>query len=242
MSRARTPKLIGQPPPPLPEQEPIGEALPASALPTFDPQPEGSEQADSGAADPLDPRSVGAVDPDFADPELHAEHEAQLAEQEAEHQRRAAEAKPDSRAFGQVPGWAKIPQVGADGSPFRFPRGYKILFVRFRAHLTAVPGKGERQAILWSLGPEDFRLAVSRGMGDAHRVSDEIAKQCIRAIDGVAVDWATGGVQNNPDQFWRDVGQAYRTQLVRLANQVNSLDAKELRDFLEHCVGLVIPG
>lgn len=139
-----------------------------------------------------------------------------------------------------VPEWAKIPATAADGSPFRFPKGRKVFFLRFRANLTSVPGRGERQAILWEMSPGDLEFARTRSQGDRMKMVDQMTLQCIRAIDGLAVDWATGGAVNNPVQFWAEVGQGYRTLIQTLASQVNMLNAAETRDFLENCTALVI--
>lgn len=139
-----------------------------------------------------------------------------------------------------VPDWAKIPEFAPDGTPFRFPKGRKIMFLRFRANQTSVPGRGERQAIVWELSPGDLEFARSRSQGDRNRFADQMTKQCIRAIDGKAVDWTTGGAINNPEQFWGEIGQGYRNLLQSMISKLNMLDAAETRDFLENCVALVI--
>jgi hypothetical protein len=102
--------------------------------------------------------------------------------------------------------------------------------------------RGERQCIIWPLSVNDVRFAADRSNGNQARFNDELVKQGIRVIDGEPVDWTTGGIVNNPDQFWAEIGFGYRLQLTRLSNQLNTLNAKELSDFLENCVALVIPG
>lgn len=139
-----------------------------------------------------------------------------------------------------VPEWATLPEVAADGSPFRFPKGRKVFFLRFRAALTDVPGRGERQCIVWPLSVGDMEFARSRAQGDRLKFADQMTKQCIRAIDGKPVDWTTGGVANNPEQFWAELGQGYRNLVQTLITQINILNAEETRDFLESCVSLVI--
>lgn len=139
-----------------------------------------------------------------------------------------------------VPEWAIIPETAADGTPFRFPKGRKVFFLRFRADKTDVPGRGERQLIVWPLSVGDMEFARSRAQGDRLKFADQMTKQCFRAIDGKAVDWTTGGVVNNPEQFWGELGQGYRNLVQTLITQINILDAAETRDFLESCVSLVI--
>jgi hypothetical protein len=132
----------------------------------------------------------------------------------------------------RIPAWCKLPESGEGGTPFYFPRGRKLLCVRFRASLTDVPGRGDRSCIIWPLSVGDVRFAADRAQGNASRFNDELVKQGVRVIDGLPVDWSTGGVPNNPDQFWAEIGFAYRTQVTRLSNQLNTFN----------CVALVITG
>lgn len=143
----------------------------------------------------------------------------------------------ESGGQGIVPQWALIPD-----DPFRFPKGRKVVFIRMRAYLTDVPGKGERQCILWPLSVGDVEFAASRSHGNAARFEQELAKQSIRAIDGKAVDWTVESIGTSANVFWREIGQAYRVQIVRLNNMLNSMNPKETVDFLEHCVSLVVVG
>ncbi len=236
MPRIRNPKPAG---------------IPASSLNVAEPHELESYGADnplkraadaiSIIADAVNEATAEATDEAAPSKDQHVEAEERLADGEARRLKFDEDQKVESSG-NQVPAWATIPETGADGQPFRFPKGRKILFLRFRAHLTDVPGRGERQAILWPLSTGDVRFAADRSHGSAVRAADEFVKQCIRAIDGKPVDWTTGGAANNPDQFWAELGQGYRVQLQRIASQINTLNAKEVRDFLENCVALVIPG
>lgn len=193
------------------------------------------------AADAITEAAAAIAEGEPKTREEHAEKEGRLlsevlAEQAEQDKKKA------NLPTNRIPGWCKLPEAGVDGSPFRFPRGRKLLCLRFRAYLTDVPGRGERSCIIWPLSVGDVRFAADRSQGNSARFNDELVKQGIRVIDGQAVDWTTGGVPNNPEQFWSEIGFAYRTQLTRLSNQLNTFNSEELRDFLENCVVLVIPG
>ncbi len=140
----------------------------------------------------------------------------------------------------KVPSWAagNIPGSLSDGvTPFRFPKGREIMFLRLRAGTTDVPQLGDRQLICWRISPGDMRWA----QGDMTRVSDEMIKQMIRAIDGHAVNWAEG-VKHNPDVLWGQIGQKNRWLLTRMFTQLNTHTPEELKDFFEHCIAVVTTG
>ncbi len=136
----------------------------------------------------------------------------------------------------KVPGWAKIPE-----GEFRFPKHRHITFVRLRKEWTDTPGLGDRVLILWSLSPGDEQFALKRAQGDHNRVTAEMVKQTIRAIDGQVADWA-GTSQASPDVLWGQIGKKCRELLLKIYLQVNTLNAKEMRDFLETCLAVVAVG
>lgn len=143
---------------------------------------------------------------------------------------------PEANSEG-APDWVRIPDK------MKFPRGAQVIFVRFRAELTAAPQKGERQAILWPLSEGDEKHAYMRAQSDPNRAPGQLAKQMIRAIDGHVVNW--DGVSDGPgnvDRFWNEIGGRYRMQLIRLYSKLHILNVDEQRDFFEHCVAVRTAG
>jgi hypothetical protein len=149
---------------------------------------------------------------------------------------------PPPRPSNTAPDWAKIPTVGVDGKPFRFPRGVEVFFVRIRGHLTAARQKGDRILVIWGLSDGDEKLAFQRSISDSNRAITELAKQSVRAIDGHAASWDGRPGPGNVDQLWREIGGKGRGQLVRLYSQLHVYDAAEQADFFENCVASVATG
>lgn len=158
---------------------------------------------------------------------------AGTAELDAQHYLKLPEPRQDRRP----PSWAKIPPA-----PFRFPRGLDVAFVRIRAKLTAAQQKGDRILIVWPLTDADERLAYQRANGDTNRAVSELARQTIRAIDGVPVDWSGKPGAGNIDALWRELGGKGRGQMIRLYTQMHVFDRAEQEDFFENCVELVSTG
>lgn len=148
----------------------------------------------------------------------------------------AALGLPEASTEG-APQWVKIPKG------MKFPRGAPVVFIQFRAHLTASPSKGDRQAILWPLSDGDEKAAYQRAMSDPNRAPGQLAKQMVRSIDGHEVDWS--GSPDHPgniDRFWNEIGGRYRTQLIRLYTKLHILNEEEQRDFFENCVAVRTAG
>jgi hypothetical protein len=143
----------------------------------------------------------------------------------------------------EVPSWCAefIPPAGADGQPFRFPAGRDIMFIRLRAEWTDTPKLGDQLLICWAISYGDQQFAIKRAQGDGIRVTDELTKQMVRAINKRAVDWSAG-TEHNPDVLWQRIGQRCRSLLTRIYIQLNTLSAKETRDFFEHCIAVVRTG
>lgn len=153
---------------------------------------------------------------------------------------------------GGKPSWALVP------SGFKFPRGKQIIFLKFKSAWTDTPWKGDpivdpetgeperdekgnpvlyRQCICWPLNLADKKLAFGRSMQDPNRVADELARQMIRAIDGVQTDLAV--VQNNGiEVFWNELGEKCRGLLIRIYTRLHVMDVDDTRDFLENCVAV----
>jgi len=151
------------------------------------------------------------------------------------------EAEPPVRVGGRlpkatsdrIPPWVKLPEG------FRFPRNRAVAFLFFHAHMTDTPGKGDRQAIVWSLDPEGEKMAFGRALSDVNRAPAELSKQMVRAVDGHAVDWSgLPGAPGNVDVFWRDIGPKYRDLIQRVYVQLHVLTREETDDFFENCVAL----
>lgn len=134
-------------------------------------------------------------------------------------------------AEDSIPEWATVP---ANLSP---PPGVTMGFLRFKAEWTRVPSKGDRVCIVWSLTDLDERLAFSRVRDNFQTAVNEMAKQMIRAVDGVKVDWnAKSGEPGNLEDFWRDIGPKCRSKVVQYYNRTHMMTAAETADFLESCV------
>lgn len=135
---------------------------------------------------------------------------------------------------GAVPEWAIIPEG------FKFPRGRQIVFMRFLAAWTDVPGKGDRQIACWVISAGDRKLALSRAQGDANRSVEEMTKQMIRLVDGKPVDWSKAST--SPEILWAEIGEKCRSLVTRTFLRLHQLDADEMRTFLEDCIAVVSAG
>jgi hypothetical protein len=135
---------------------------------------------------------------------------------------------------GGAPDWARVPP------DLRVPRGRQVLFLRFRADLTDTKWKGERQAILWPISMGDKKLALGRAGGDPNRLSDELTKRMIRAVDGAVVDDTGAPGVGNIDVWWDEIGEKCRSMLARVFVQLHVVSQAEAADFFENCVAVRI--
>ncbi len=168
------------------------------------------------------------------DPTEEGEQEGVAEEPGATPVFRIPEAKPNGTP-GAIPTWAagKIPKM-------RLPRGVDVLVIRIPAKWTPLRQKGDRILVLWELSEGDEKMAFGRGQGDAVRATSELAKQCIRSVDGHAADWS--GDQAHPgcvDRVWREIGAKGRNHLIRLSSQLNHPSTEQVRDFFENCIAAV---
>ena len=133
------------------------------------------------------------------------------------------------------PPWADIP------GDLNIPSGAQVCAFRFMPNWTAYPSKGARQCLMWPLTDNDERVALVRcrdNPNPAH-AANELAKQMIRAVDGVKVNWAAKrGQPGNIDDFWREIGPKCRNTIVRYYNRSHAMDVAETAYFLEHCVAV----
>lgn len=131
-----------------------------------------------------------------------------------------------------IPDWAIVPK------DVKLPRSKQVIFLRFRPGMTDMPGKGERQAIVWSNNLGDQRLAVLRADKDPNVLPEQLAKQMIRVIDGKAVDWTGEACAANIDVWWEEIGPKCRSILDHLYIQLHIANQNEMRDFFESCVAV----
>jgi hypothetical protein len=173
-------------------------------------------------------------------PEEEAQLEAETFEQadfkkaredEAEGDKSPLEKKADDPGDPDaIPGWVTFPPQ------FKMPAGKSIAFMQFRAAWTDRPEKGDRQCILWPLSDADEKLALKRTRGESARTLSELAKQMIKAIDGVKADWTGKAGPGNVERFWDEVGSKCRQQIQNFYLKTHSLTAEEQADFFLSCL------
>jgi hypothetical protein len=137
---------------------------------------------------------------------------------------------------GAVPAWVKVPP------DLKIPRNKQVIYLRFRADMTDTPAKGERQAIIWSNNLGDQKLAIMRSDRDPNKMAEQMAKQMIRSVDGVAADWTGEPGIGNIDVWWDAIGPKCRSILDRLFVQLHVAKQTELTDFFENCVAVRLAG
>lgn len=154
---------------------------------------------------------------------------------------------PSSQGSG-VPAWARMPKG------LKVPRGRQLVFMCFPSEWTDTPNKGHeipalleagfsgigRECICWSLSDNDEKWAVNRAAGDPNRALGMFAKQMIRAIDGVKVNWANAGTGGPGDveQWMNELGGRCRQMITRLYSQMHVLKPEEMQLFFEHFVAV----
>src|SRR5574343_1045585 len=140
----------------------------------------------NAATNPADDTSPATIPPvAAADPDLPAD------------QRKIA--VPDAPS-GPIPEWVKVP------AGLVIPRNKQVMYIRFRAEMTDTPSKGERQCIVWSNNLGDQKLAIMRSDKDPNKMSEQMAKQMVRAVDGQLADWTGEPGVGNIDVWWDAIG------------------------------------
>lgn len=189
---------------------------------------------------------------------IEFEDEAEEAEQ-AEPEKREEEApKPialPEPQEGGAPQWAYVPQG------MKFPRGRQFLFIRIPSAWTDSPKVGKplkvedeqsrkiagdgalwRQAIVWSVDVGDMKHAIGRAQGDPNRLSEELTKQMVRAVDGQRSDWSGGSGEGSMDVFWNQIGQKNRQLMQRVWSMLHVHTREAQVSFFESCVVVRTPG
>lgn len=144
-----------------------------------------------------------------------------------------AEAPPEAPPVNEheIPPWAKVPAT------LKMPVGRQVQFLKFKAEWTDTPTKGERQCIVWNLTDADEKLALKRARGDGSRALAELAKQTIRAIDGVKTDWTRGDL-SNVNKWWDEIGAGCRQLVQAIYHKNHNLSLEDQADFFANCVAV----
>lgn len=141
-----------------------------------------------------------------------------------------------------IPEWAIIP----DG--LQIPRGKKVFFMRFLAKWTDRPDMGDRVVVLWTLSVSDEKLARKR-ITDSNEAIPEMAKQCVRVIDGKKVDHTgmaaskkakLGEIKAGADlnSFWNEIGPSCRQMIQNWYMNTHMLSAEDQLVFFASCIGV----
>jgi hypothetical protein len=116
------------------------------------------------------------------------------------------------------------------------PKGVVVTRMRIRASWTMQVGKGDRVLILWPLKVKEEEIALKRSRGDEHRAHNELAKMCVRAIDGRMVVWDGSDPAASIDTVWDEIGPKGRAFVRTWHGRMHSPDDSELEDFLVNCL------
>lgn len=138
--------------------------------------------------------------------------------------------EPAHKPVAGLPEWAGLPPG------FQAPPGFEVGFMRFRSGWTTAPHKGDRTIVVWSLTAKEEALALKRCGGDSSITLNELSKQMIRVIDGVPVNWNTGG--REIELFWNEVGAKCRQLLINYYVKTHSLTGEETLDFFANCIAV----
>lgn len=131
-----------------------------------------------------------------------------------------------------LPAWAaaSIPR------DLEVPAGRTLVLMRFRTEWTDRKDKGDRTCVLWNLSVGDEKLANQRGGDNVFVNTMEMAKQMIRAVDGLPVDYTGKVPAANVDTFWNEIGKKCRGLVINHFIRAHSLTALEKQDFLAVCL------
>jgi len=130
-----------------------------------------------------------------------------------------------------------IPEWFVTPAQMKAPPGRKIVIMRFRPSWTLAPEKGERQIVCWQLTELEEHQAAQRARGDDRRMVHEMAKQCIRYIDGQRVNWTmTPGMGANISAFWDEIGSACRKLVIHYYIKAHTLPDDDQLDFFSNCI------
>jgi hypothetical protein len=141
---------------------------------------------------------------------------------------------------------ANLPEERSDALPdwaptlpekLKIPLGVTLAVLRVRKELTITPHKGDRVLVVWPINEVEERQAVQRARGDEYALSTELAKACIRAVDGVVAD-RTGATAHpgNVGILWRELGPKGRHLVRTYYTRTHTLSQEETADFFMNCM------
>jgi hypothetical protein len=131
-----------------------------------------------------------------------------------------------------LPAWAAM-AIPAD---MEVPPGRTLAIMRFRTEWTDRADKGDRTCVLWNLSVGDEKLANQRGGDNVFTNTMEMAKQMVRAIDGLRVDYTGKVPAAQLDPWWDDIGKKCRGMIINHFIRAHSLTTSEKMDFLAVCL------
>jgi hypothetical protein len=131
-----------------------------------------------------------------------------------------------------LPGWA----AAAIPADLEVPAGRTLVVMRFRTEWTDRKDKGDRTCVLWNLSVGDEKLANQRGGDNVFVNTMEMAKQMVRAIDGLRVDFTGKVPAAQLDPWWDEIGKKCRGLIINHFIRAHSLTTSEKMDFLAVCL------
>lgn len=135
------------------------------------------------------------------------------------------------------PSRSGLPDWFVPPANFKAPPGRRVVVMRFRPGWTHAPEKGERQIVCWPLTEQEEHLASQRAHGNDRKMVSELAKQCVRYVDGMRVDWTmTPGAGVDVNQVWRELGSACTKLIIHYYVKAHTLSAEDQIDFFANCI------
>lgn len=140
-------------------------------------------------------------------------------------------AEPEQEA-SDGPAWATAvpPQL-------KIPVGVQVTWIRILAKWTYTPSKGDRILLCWPLNEVEEGQAVDRGRGKQHLVTNELAKGCVRLVDGHLADrTGTPGRAGSLASLWRELGPKGRHIMRTYYARAHSMSEDEVLSFFSTCI------
>lgn len=143
---------------------------------------------------------------------------------------------PEQEPEHEIPDWAVIP----NGIKLP-PVGTQIVFMRVPAAWTRDPAGGDLQCVLWPLEDHEELAAYQRARGDHPRSVIELAKGCIKIVNGEKADWSRGAATSNVTKFWKQCGAKARHMIRNYYAKQHMVSATEALDFFsKHFVAVTV--
>jgi hypothetical protein len=132
----------------------------------------------------------------------------------------------DEDTTHKIPDWAVVPPK------LQPPDGIVMAFLRIPAAWTMRPSQGDRHCIVWPLDESEEIRAYDRSRGSRARSTYELAKGCVRAVDGAVVSWGTGARELLA--WWRDIGPKGRSMIMNYYVKQHVVGEDEALDFFSN--------